>query len=67
MFRRMDEPRDVATAGSRSLGRRPPILQAFLKALALLKYGTMYSYIAVCGHMNTVLTGVLTYSIFILH
>ena len=67
MFRRMDEPRDVATAESRSLGRQSPVLQVFFRVPVLLKYGTMHSYIAVCGHMNTVLTGVLTYSIFILH
>jgi hypothetical protein len=48
-------------------GSSASILQAFFQAPALLKYGTMRSYIAVCGHMNTVLTGVLTYSIFILH
>ncbi|SEA15024.1 hypothetical protein SAMN05216411_10570 [Nitrosospira multiformis] len=66
MFQRMDEPEGRCTAESGGFDCRPSRLQAFFQG-ASLKCGTVHSYIAVCGHMNTVLTGVLTYSIFILH
>jgi hypothetical protein len=62
MFRRMDEPEGVAR--SSSFGTIPES-KAFLQP-PTPQNTLRYAVILLFAHMNTVLTGVLTYSIFIL-